>query len=309
MPVSFFDRIRKLERLTPSEARIADHMEHAFPLLGLETITTICESAQVGRATVVRFIQRLGYKSYSQFQRELRSELLMRLQTPQEKFHNRKTRLSEGEPNIFHLHCEQVIRNINEASQRIDSRQLVKAARMIAWGKGKIFIMGHRSSFALASFFHFEIDYMRDGVVLCNNSAGLLSNAVSQICKEDILVAFFKSRYSRLTEQVAQWFADHGCAIILLTDRITNPLSKLATLQLVAPSEGLGIFDSRGAAFAVLETIVNLVSIELENQLDDRFNRIESAVNAFEVFSDWWKHPSGKKSPKQERKTSRKTKY
>ncbi len=35
-------------------------MEHVYPLLGLETVSTISESARVGRATVVRFIQRLA---------------------------------------------------------------------------------------------------------------------------------------------------------------------------------------------------------------------------------------------------------
>ena len=273
-------------------------MEHVYPLLGLETVSTICESARVGRATVVRFIQRLGYESYSDFQRELRSQLLVRLQSPQEKFNRHKASLSKSEPNVFRLHCDQVIRNINAANEHIDSRQLQKAARLMAACTGKVYIMGHRSSFALASFFHFEMDYMRDGIVLCNNAGGVLSNAVSQISKQDILFAFFKSRYSQLTEQVAQWFASHGCPIILLTDRETNSLSSLARYQFVAPSEGIGIFDSRGATFAVLETIVNLVSIELEDRLGERFDRIEKAINAFGIFSDWWKRPSGGRKQK-----------
>jgi DNA-binding MurR/RpiR family transcriptional regulator len=305
-PEPFFEKIRKLEKLTPSEARIASHMEHVYPLLGLETISTICESAQVGRATVVRFIQRLGYESYSHFQRELRSRLLVRLQSPQEKFHQHKASLSGSQPNVFRMHCDQVIRNINAANEHIDYRQLHKAARLMADCKGKVYIMGHRSSFALASFFHFEMDYMRDGIVLCNNAGGLLSNAVSHISKTDILFAFFKSRYSRLTEQVAHWFASHGSDIILVTDREANPLSNVATFQFVAPAEGIGIFDSRGATFAVLETIISLVSIALEDHLDERFDRFEKAINTFGIFSDWWKNTSGKKKPKASRRTRKK---
>lgn len=65
--LSFFERIRELGRMTPSEARIAEHMEKVYPMIALETITTICECADVGRATVVRFIQKLGYDSFSTF--------------------------------------------------------------------------------------------------------------------------------------------------------------------------------------------------------------------------------------------------
>jgi DNA-binding MurR/RpiR family transcriptional regulator len=298
-PDSFFERVRSLGRLTPCEAKIADHMERVYPLLGLETVSSICESAQVGRATLVRFIQRLGYESYSNFQNELRAQLLARLRSPQENFYQYKANLGESKLNLFQLHCDQVVSNINAANDHIEYAQLQKAARLIASTKGKVFIMGHRSSFAMACFLHFELDYMRDGIVLCNNTGGVLSNLISHISKNDILFAFFKSRYSRLTEQVAQWFSNHHCQIILVTDREVNSLSNLATYQFVAPSEGVSVFDSRGATFAVLETIVNLISIELKDQLEDRFNRIEEAANTFRIFSDWWRSHPGKRQPKE----------
>ena len=290
--ISFFERIRELGRMTPSEARIAEHMEHVYPMVALETITTICECANVGRATVVRFIQKLGYESYSQFQRDLRSELFRRLQSPQEKSMERRQKHPAADVDLFRLHCDQAIRNINEATNRNDYRLLKKAARILAQCKGDIYIMGHRTSFALAAFFHYQIDYLRDGVRLCSNSWGNLSNSVSRITPEDLLFLFFNSRYSRLSEKVAHWFAGHGCEIILLTDREANPLSHVATLQLVAPSEGIGFFDSRVATFAVFETLSNLVAVEMEDQLEKRFEQTESAINAFEVFSDWWKHKS-----------------
>ena len=42
--ISFFKRIRAQERLTPSEDRIVEHMENAFPVIALASVSTICES-------------------------------------------------------------------------------------------------------------------------------------------------------------------------------------------------------------------------------------------------------------------------
>lgn len=284
--LTFLERIRNIGRMTPSEARIAKHMEDVYPMVALETITTICKCANVGRATVVRFIQKLGYKSYSQFQRDLHSEIIKRLQSPQGK--SAKRRAADGD--LFRRHCDQTIRNISEAANRNDSRLINKTARILARSKGDIYIMGHRTSFALASFFHYQLSYLRDGVRLCSNFWGDLSNSVSRITPDDLLFLFFNSRYSRLSETVAQWFAQHGCGVILLTDREANPLSHLATLQLVAPSEGIGFFESRVATFAVFETLSNLVAVEMKDQLKERFEKFENATNAFGVFSEWWKH-------------------
>ncbi len=290
--ISFFKRIRSQKRLTPSEARIVEHMEQAFPVLALASVSTICEAADVGRATVVRFVQKLGYESFAAFQQELRSELTDRLRSPKERFEEKKAKYPQDNLNIFHVHCDQVIENINEAKNRIDSSQLQNAARILAGCKGKIFIMGNRSSFALAFLLHFGLSYLRDDVILCNASGGGVSDAISHICPDDILILVYNRRYSTVSTKMGQWFADHGCRVVLLTDRETNPLVRAATIQFTVPSEGYGIFDSRAATIAIIETIVNLVTMELEDGLDDRSKKAEAVATTFGIFSGWRKHPS-----------------
>ena len=141
------------------------------------------------------------------------------------------------------------------------------------------------------------------GCAAISGETSLIPSAGSH--PEDLLFLFFNSRYSRLSETVAHWFAEHGCGIILLTDREANPLSHVATLQLVAPSEGIGFFESRVAAFAVFETLSNLVAVEMKDQLEDRFEKFENAINAFEVFSEWWKHKSKRPARRKMKNTHR----
>jgi DNA-binding MurR/RpiR family transcriptional regulator len=290
--ISFFERLRAQEHLTPSEARIVEHMERSFPVLALESVSKICNKAGVGRATVVRFVQKLGYESFSEFQQELRSELAHRLRSPKERFEEKRAQYPQDNPNLFRIHSDQVIENINEANNRIEYEQLQEAAKMLAKCRGRIFVTGHRTSFALAYLFHFCLSYIRNDVMLCNSSGIGTSRAISHISPDDILVLVFKRRYSTVTEKIGNWFAERGCRLILLTDRETNPLAAAATMQFVIPSEGFGIFDSRGATIAVIETIINLVAIELQDSLDERFERAEEAAQAFDVFSSWSKRSS-----------------
>ena len=77
---TIFDRIRAFEHLTPSETKISQYLDKAYPQLALETVTSISERTRVGRATVVRFISRLGYSNFAEFQQSLRKELLLKLE-------------------------------------------------------------------------------------------------------------------------------------------------------------------------------------------------------------------------------------
>jgi len=282
---SLFDKIRTLGHLTPSEAKIAGYLDRTYPLLALETVTSISENAEVGRATVVRFISRLGYDSFSDFQNELKKDLLSRIDSPAEKYVERKTMPKGRKTEAFRTHCDQVIRNLHEAARRIDAGQVEACARLLATCKGSIYIMGSRTSFSLAHLFSLQLSYLRDGIVLLDNLGGSLPNQVRTVSGPDLLIGIFKTRYSRLTEQAAHWFKQKGCCLILLTDRETNPLANLADIQFVAPSDGISIFDSSCATLAVLETLVDLVALQYDKKIDRLLVNVETAFDAFETFS------------------------
>jgi len=57
---NLIERIRALKKLTPSEAKIAVFLSRCFPEIVFENVTTISPKSGVSKATVVRFISRLG---------------------------------------------------------------------------------------------------------------------------------------------------------------------------------------------------------------------------------------------------------
>ncbi|MBD1399628.1 MurR/RpiR family transcriptional regulator [Pelovirga terrestris] len=93
---SLLERIRDVEKLTPSEAKIAEYLEQKYPQLAYETITTISSGAGVGNATVGRFVLRLGYKNFADFISLLRNELAQNFESPMVRYFGRRESLSES---------------------------------------------------------------------------------------------------------------------------------------------------------------------------------------------------------------------
>jgi len=58
----------------------------SYPIAGLESVARFAERARVSPPTVTRFITKLGFKGYPEFQEVLRHEVQARLSSPLERF-------------------------------------------------------------------------------------------------------------------------------------------------------------------------------------------------------------------------------
>jgi DNA-binding MurR/RpiR family transcriptional regulator len=65
---NLLSRIQKLGKLTPSEAKIADFFRRDYPRVAMDTVTAISKKTKTSKATVARFISKLGYEGFTQFQ-------------------------------------------------------------------------------------------------------------------------------------------------------------------------------------------------------------------------------------------------
>ncbi|MCU0909002.1 MAG: RpiR family transcriptional regulator, partial [Rhodobacteraceae bacterium] len=68
--------------MTPAERQLASHLLRNYPVAGLGSITALARAAGVSTPTVVRLVQKLGYKGYPAFQASLRDEVGERLISP-----------------------------------------------------------------------------------------------------------------------------------------------------------------------------------------------------------------------------------
>ena len=68
----------RLGEMTPSERRVARALLATYPTAGLESLPQLAEAASVTGPTVLRFVRKIGYDGYPDFQRSLRQEVQAR---------------------------------------------------------------------------------------------------------------------------------------------------------------------------------------------------------------------------------------
>src|SRR3979490_2017614 len=72
----------RLASLSPAERKLARVLLASYPITGLERLSRFGERAAVSPPTVTRFISKLGFRGYPEFQEVLRHEVQARLSSP-----------------------------------------------------------------------------------------------------------------------------------------------------------------------------------------------------------------------------------
>lgn len=278
------ERLGQLERLTPSETKIADFFQSTYPKVAFETPTSIGEKSGVSKATVIRFISRLGYQGFQDFQEQLQNEMLTRLDSPVQRYTLRKHKPLRQTQDYLGQCIGEAVKDLQEAHARIGAERIAHAAALLSDKKGELYITGQQSSYGLAHFFWTRASYHRDRVHLVDNLASALPQQLMGVTSRDILLALIHRRYSLPTQAIIKYFAHCGGKIVLVTDSETNPVAHLADLILAAPPTGVHTFESRTATIAVLQSLELAMADILGERSLAQLERAEHLFGALGTF-------------------------
>jgi len=278
-------KIRNLDRLTPSETLIADYIFQHYPEVAFENVTSISQKTGVSKATVVRFIKRLGYDGYAHFHDTVRAEMMDEYASPEQRFSLMKKNILDGDRDLLGQNISFIMKNLQQAHARIDRAAFERAARMIADPDRHLYVIGQRTSYGLAYMLYTLLGYVRPRTTILEMQSAMLPDVLADIGPEDMLFAISFRRYARTTSRVARHFSERGAAVIALTDSEFSPLGGLSELQLIVPSDGLAIFRSRCAATALLESLAIAALQFCDSTTMGRSAKLEALFDHFEVYS------------------------
>ncbi len=280
---NFLHRIENAGPLSGAEAKIAAYLERGYPLSLSESINQVSAGCGVSVATISRFIHRLGYTAFSDLKAEAGEALKSRLTSPIERYSARQDQ-GAGAAGAVTEYLDTCARNIAETNHRIDTAafaaavdELVKAPRL--------FVTGAASASALAQYFTTFARYLRPDVHLLPPDISTLPHRLADVQKGDVLLAVSHYRVSSVTTGIARFFHQAGNAVILLSDRASNPITPYAAVTIPVFSGGTPMFNSRVATLAVLEALFNGMIPRCEKTMKTRFAVMEQAFEAFNVYS------------------------
>lgn len=285
------DRIRDLLTApdlnpTPSERKIVRILLTDYPTSGLATATTLARRAGVSDPTVLRFVDKLGFAGYSEFQARLLAEVEARLHSPLLMMEAKRPVPEGGSAATTYL--ASVIGNLERTSASGPPDTYERAVRLILDTRGTVFIVGGRFSRGLALMLAGYLGQLRPRVTDLGALSPGTFDALVDIGRRDLLVVFDYRRYQTDVVTFARLAAERGARILLFTDTWLSPIADVADLVLSAEIEARSPYDTLAPALAQMEAVIAHAVAGLDGSDRRRIEAIEAIRSALDVTLD---HP------------------
>ena len=267
--------------LSKGHKKIADFIKSNYEKASFMTAASLGKAVGVSESTVVRFASNIGFEGYPELQKYLQEMVKSHL-TSVQRMDVAASRFG-GEDFIDKAFMTD-IDMIKATRDSISREAIVKSAEAINNAK-KIYILGVRSSAALASFAAFYLRFLYENVVLIDTSASSeLFEQMFRIGSDDVCIAVSFPRYSNQTVKALSFAKDRGATIISITDGEMSPIAPYATHLLVAQSSMVSFVDSLAAPLSVINALIAACAREKPEDVYKDFKALEEIWDEYHVY-------------------------
>lgn len=277
------ERIRdKFQSLTRAERQLANAFLENYPMLGLNSITSAAEAADVSTPTVVRMSKKLGFKGFPDMQSALRGELEATISNPITKH----DRWAENAPDthILNRFAEAAMENMHQTLKQINTDEFNAVVDLLKDKKRAVHVVGGRITRSLADYFFTHMQVIRKDLTLVASNSNTWPHYVLNMEEGDILVAFDIRRYEHDILRLAELATEKGLTLILFTDQWGSPAAKHATHSFHSRIEAPSAWDSSVVTLFILEAIIAAVETETWGETKDRMKTLETLFDQTSMF-------------------------
>ncbi len=271
------------QRLSFSKGQraIAKYIFENYDKAAFMTAGKLGKTIGVSESTVVRFAAELGYDGYPGMRKALQEMIRNRL-TSVQRIEVANQMINES--NVLRAVLRADIAKLQNTLEDIDQANFDRAVEAIMKAK-TVYIVGMRSSTALASFMGFYLNLLLDTVHLVHDtSVSEVYEQIFRIKKDDVFIGISYPRYSSRTIKAMQFAKSSGATVIGLTDVSTSPFMGIADIALFAKSDMVSFLDSLVAPMSLINALIVAVGIRSKEQMTDNFKRLEKIWGDYEVY-------------------------
>jgi DNA-binding MurR/RpiR family transcriptional regulator len=273
----------RLDSLSPAERKLARVLLASYPIAGLESVARFAERAGVSPPTVTRFITKLGFRGYPEFQESLRHEVQARLSSPLTRYRDEPA--PRGTDSVLNDALDVASHNLKATLDVLSHRDANEAVERLSDVRRGVWVLGGRVSAPLARYLAAQLHLLRPGIGLVDAERSSPAQQLIDMRKADVLVVFDFRRYQADTIESARVASAQGCNVILFTDPWLSPASAYARQVITTSVDTVGPFDSLVGAMAVVEAVVAAVLSRLGPRAQSRMQNLER-LRAGDVLAD-----------------------
>ena len=261
----------RIEAMPAGERRAAQALIANYPMIGLKTVADFSARAGVSSPTILRFVSRIGFQNYAEFQSALNDELAEQLQSPASRSQARKPPPGEQAPLLA-----ATIDNINETFRHLSGRQIADIADLLAEPRQRIHLLGGRFTDPLAAYTAAHLSIVRAGVYHLSGQESLWRDRLIDMGRRDVLVIFDIRRYQESLVRLAEKAQKRGVRVVLLTDQWLSPIARFATHVVAGRTAVPSAWDSSASLFVVCERLIAEVTARSGEAAAARLRDVEA---------------------------------
>jgi len=263
----------RLDAFTATERKAAHVLLTNYTIVGLETASEFARIAAISAPSVLRFISKLGFSSYLDFQRQIRREINAQIQPPLEKAGHGDADNSAAA--FLHDFAEAVAHNIVQTVRHLPAKDFEAATALLSDPERRIFLIGGRFTDTIARNAAVHLRVVRPNAFHVAGQPITWRDQILEMNTDDIVVIFDVRRYQEDLAEFARQVHERGAVIILLTDQWLSPITRFAAHTLSARIAVPSNWDSSGALLTIAEALIASVTRKLWASAAKRIAQVE----------------------------------
>lgn len=271
----------KFSRLSKGQKLIAEYILKNYDKAAFMTAARLGISVGVSESTVVRFANELGFSGYPKLQKALQ-ELIKNKLTTVQRLELSNDYISEGYALKGVLKAD--IENIRVTLEKINYNTFEDVVNKIFEAK-RIYIIGLRSSTALAEFLGFYLNIILQNVKTVGYGISDIFEQMINVGEGDLVIGIGFPRYASRTIDALAFAQDRGAKVVAITDSLLSPLASKADYSLIAQSNMASFVDSLVAPLSVINALIIAVGMREKQSITDIFNNLEAIWRDYKVYS------------------------
>jgi DNA-binding MurR/RpiR family transcriptional regulator len=245
-------------RLTASERKLANAILADYPFTGLQQIQELAARTGVSAPSITRFVSKVGFGGYHEFQRQLIAELKESRRSPLDLM-SEESGIQESD--FLGDYAQRLADLLTTLSSTVPPGQFEAVCRLIADPSRNVFVLGGRISDSIARFLSTHLQQIRPKVFHLAQNSELWPEDILRMRKQDVLVLFDVRRYQPDLARLATLVRERRKAsIVLVTDKWMSPIARDGDI-VVPLSIGAGTaWDTVVCLLAFVEALIVKVS-------------------------------------------------
>lgn len=267
-------------QLSPAERRFADILLEQQMNLAKRTAGELARKAGVSQSTAARLIRVLGYASYPDAKRHIRSE--QHWGSPRADLP--ASRQAPSDTASLARMVQADIDNIQATAANISERTLHAVSEALVTAK-RIWIVGLRSGYGLAQHAGHYFGLIRKDVHVLSGSEPTYSRWIASIEKGDLLLVVAFRRRPRLLPDIIREARKAGAVTVLITDLSAAASASASTHVLRCRCHSPSPFNTFSAAVTLINYLAWSVTERLGESSHARFETIDRLVKLMDDVS------------------------